>query len=245
MFVSRRRLLRNLCALAAPPLLAQNAAPPGRAPDRPTPINEPDWRRRIGEHQSQLTNSRYDVVFIGDSLTEFWTAFGKITWQTQLVPLKSVNCGITADRTEHILWRIQKYYDFHRAQPKVFVLLMGTNNLAMDPPDQPQDVARAILSAARYLATKSPPAKVLILTLPPNRPEPNSPLRQRLQQTNALLEAEKLPPGLSVLPIYSTFVDAEDRWLPGMTVDGTHFSASGYAKLAEILVPKIKDLLRP
>jgi lysophospholipase L1-like esterase len=242
MFVSRRCLLRNLCALAAPSLLAENTAPAVRAPDRPMPISEPGWFRRISEHQALLTNNRYDVVFLGDSLTDFWTATGKDTWQTQLVPLKSVDCGIAADRTEHVLWRIQQY-DFHRAQPKVFVLLIGTNNLAMDPPDKPQDVARTILNTARQLSTKHVQAKVVVLTIPPNGPEPNSALRQRIKQTNALLEAEKLPPNLSVLPIYSTFVDDGDRWLTGMTLDGTHFSAAGYAKLAEILLPRIKDLL--
>jgi lysophospholipase L1-like esterase len=242
MFVSRRRILRNLCALAASSLSAQTSAPTTRAPDRPTPISEPSWFRRIAEHQTLLTNNRYDVIFIGDSLTDFWTATGKATWQTQLVPLKSVDCGIAGDRTEHILWRIQ-HYDFHRAQPKLFVLLMGTNNLGMDPPDKPADVARATLAAARQLLTRHPQAKVLLLTIPPSGPQPNSALRQQVKQTNALLEAEKLPPNLSILPVYPTFVDSGDQWLDGMTLDGTHFSAVGYARLAEILVPRLKEIL--
>ena len=210
--------------------------------DRPTPIVEKDWYRRFADHQGLLTNGRFNVVFIGDSLTDFWAYTGKTAWDAQIAPLKAVNCGIAADRTEHILWRIE-HYDFHRAQPKLFVLLMGTNNLGMDPPDPPESVVRAILTAARFLLAHNASSKVLLLGIPPSGLEANSALRDRIQKTNALLAAEKLPPNVSFLPLYSSFADEKDQWRDGLTLDGTHFSAAGYSRLADLVAPKLTELL--
>jgi lysophospholipase L1-like esterase len=240
-FVSRRQIFCKFCALAGSGLQAQTPPSP-RTADHPRPIAEKDWYRRYADHQALLTNGRFDVVFIGDSLTDFWTYTGKAAWDAQIAPLKAMNGGIAADRTEHILWRIE-HYDFHRAQPKLFVLLMGTNNLGMDPPDSPESVVRAILSAARFLLAHNSTSRVLILGIPPSGLEADSALRGRIQKTNALLSVEKLPPNVSFLPLYSTFVDDKDRWRDGFTLDGTHFSAAGYAKLADLLAPQLKELL--
>lgn len=182
------------------------------------------------------------MVFLGDSLTEFWSYTGKAAWEAQILPFKALNGGVAADRTEHVLWRIQ-HSDFHRARPRLFVLLMGTNNLAMTPPDSPESVANACLAAARSLLAKQPSSKVLLLGLPPNGLAASAPLRERIKKTDALLEREALASGVSFLPLYATFVDDRERWREGLTLDGTHFSAAGYAALAELLVPRMKELL--
>lgn len=241
MFVSRRRILCKLCALTGAGLHAETPATP-RAADRPAPIADKDWYHRYGDHQGLLTNGRFDVVFIGDSLTDFWAYTGRAAWDAQIAPLKAMNCGIAADRTEHILWRIE-HYDFHRAKPKLFVLLMGTNNLGMDPPDSPESVVRAILTATRFLLAHNASSKVLLLGIPPSGLEAGSALRTRIQKTNALLAAEKLPPSMTFLPLYSSFVDEKDLWRDGLTLDGTHFSTAGYARLADLLAPKLSELL--
>jgi len=243
----RFRSLRSLCAFMAA-FSCQTAtqsfsqAKSERAPDHAAALGEASWHRRRSEHQSLLTNSHFNVCFIGDSLTEFWTHTGKAVWDAQLVPMKSANLGITADRTENIIYRIQNI-DFRRANVRLFVVLMGTNNLGMEPPDKPEEVARAIISAARQLSTRHPQARVLVLGLPPSGDAPNSQLRQRIKQTNQIIEAAVLPARLEVLPLYQLFTGNDDKWRAGLTLDGTHFSAAGYARLAEALVPKLKSML--
>lgn len=195
----------------------------------------------MGEHQGELTNGRFNVVFIGDSLTDFWTHTGKAVWDSELVPLRCMNCGIAGDRTEHILHRINRL-DFRRASPKAFVLLMGTNNLGMEHPDKPQDVVRAIILAAQTLSKRHPQAKILVLEIPPSGYEPRSALRQSIKKTNALLAASTFPPQATWVPLYDLFVDETDQWKPGLTLDGTHFSAAGYAVLARLLAPRLKEI---
>lgn len=215
-----------------------------KAPYLPEPIAEADWVRRVGNQQGQLTNQPCRVCFIGDSLTEFWSHQGRDAWEREFVPLKSLNLGLTADRTEHILNRIQRL-EFRRANPKVVVLMMGTNNLGKDPPDTPKDVARAIGDGIAMLQKKMPQASILVLSIPPSGVEPNSALRQRIKQTNALLtEARSTWPGkVQLLPIYEAMVDAQDRWRDGFTRDGTHFTETAYGKLADLIAPEVKKML--
>lgn len=224
------------------PLEAQTSL--GRAAYLPEPIKEADWSKRVSLQQAMLNNQPCQVCFIGDSLTEFWLQTGSAIWTLDMVPLKPINLGIVADRTEHILNRIRRL-DFRRANPKVVVLLMGTNNVGMEPPDSPEDVARAISTGVAILRAKLPQAQILVLTIPPSGDAARSALRARIQQTNTILKETKWPDRVRLLPIYESMVDENDQWKRGITLDGTHFSESGYAKLAELIVPMVKESLGP
>ncbi len=220
------------------------AAPPevSRAADVPQANPDPAWRASLMAQQHALTNQPCEACFIGDSLTEFWRHTGRLDWETRFLPLRAVNAGLAADRTEHILERIRRL-DFSRARPRAVVLMMGTNNLGKEPPDRPEEVVRAVRRAVAMLRQKAPQAGVLLLTLPPSGEEPRSALRQRIQETNALLTQEQWPAHVRVLQVYDTMVDADDRWRAGFTLDGTHFSASGYARLADLVEPALKEML--
>ena len=220
---------------------AQSSGVGARRADLPQSKGEAGWLRQMGEQQGVVTDSRYDVIFIGDSLTEFWTSIGKASWPEKFAPLKCANCGISGDRTEHILYRIE-HLDFRRAAPRAFVLLMGTNNLGMEKPDEPEEVVRAILKAAASLTKRHPQSQIIILDIPPSGIAADTPLRLNIKRTNTLLAKAVLPARASLLSLHDAFMDDAGRWREGLTLDGTHFSATGYAKLAELLAPKLKEL---
>ncbi len=223
-------------------LVAQDGAVVSRQASVAQSKGEASWLKQTSEQQGMVTNSLFDVIFIGDSLTEFWTSIGKAVWPKEFAPLKCANCGIAGDRTEHILFRINRL-DFRRARPRIFVLLMGTNNLGMTPPDPPEEVVRATLLAASLLAKRYPASRIVILDIPPSGREPHSPLRASIRRANTLLAQASLPAQASLVPIYDTFADEKDHWRDGLTLDGTHFSAEGYARLAAILAPRLKEIL--
>lgn len=214
-----------------------------RAPFAPEPIAEAGWMRRVAEQQGMLANQPCQVCFIGDSLTEFWLHTGRAAWEMTFAPLKAINLGLAADRTEHILNRIQRL-EFRRANPKLVVLMMGTNNLGMTPPDNPEDVARAVVAGVTFLRTKLPKASILLLGIPPSGGEANSPLRQCIRQTNRLLKGHKWPERMQYLEVYEAMVDEHDQWRTGFTLDGTHFSEAGYAHLAGLISPAVAELLK-
>lgn len=249
-----RPLLILLSGLAIPSVvqaLDPLFPPAPRTAEVPQALLVPSWMRQLGLQQQQLVNQKVRVCFIGDSLTEFWTHTGVATWKREMAPLKAANLGIAGDRTENILYRIQRL-DFSRSKPELAVLMMGTNNLGTPTPDPDGKVVEAIQKAVTLLKTKLPAtATILVLGLPPNVMEPKSDFRQRVRTFNALLAATPWPAGVKYVPVYEAFVDAEDRWKPGLTVDGTHFSATGYEELAKVLkeylpaVEKVEGVVDP
>ena len=121
----------------------QGQAKPQRMPDRPMaePITNGRWHRLMDYHRAQLSVRRADVCFVGDSLTEAWEHEGASPWQRLTKGLRAVNCGISGDRTEQILYRLQRI-ELKRARPRMIVLWLGTNNLSADMPDSPEAVMR-------------------------------------------------------------------------------------------------------
>ncbi|MEM7010928.1 MAG: GDSL-type esterase/lipase family protein [Verrucomicrobiota bacterium] len=225
----RTKALTGLWMLGCGALLADEIPEPAAAKDDA-------WRSAFDRQRRELRiSSPVDVCWFGDSLTEFWNAEGRQTWTAGFGDRKMVNCGIAADRLEHIRFRIRNT-DFGEAPPKLVVLLGGTNNLAKSPPDSPKVVAKSIALAVQDLKKSAPGAQIIVLGIPPNGPPPNSALRLSIRETNAnlqqLLKEER---GVNFVGLYSQFVDDEDLWLDGLTIDGTHFTAAGYARLAKIL----------
>jgi lysophospholipase L1-like esterase len=224
-------------------LMSAHAAEP-RSASRPEPqtLSAKEWLRLSEYHKAKLGVRRADVCFVGDSLTEFWEPHGRAAWQQHFRGWQAVNCGIAADRTEHILFRLQAL-DLAKAKPRLVVLMMGTNNLGMKPPDTPAEVAKACAAAIDLIQKASPETRVLLLTIPPNGHEPNSALRRAVRATNDLLLELAARREIASLQTYPLFVDGKDTWLPGMTLDGTHFSPDAYEVLAQAIKPKLIELL--
>ena len=44
------------------------------------------------------------MLIFGDSLTEGWDA---TVWERSLAPRGALNAGVSGDRTDHLLWRLQ------------------------------------------------------------------------------------------------------------------------------------------
>ncbi len=200
-----------------------------------------EWTRLIAYQKAQLSVRRADVCFVGDSLTEFWQPHGRVPWQ-QFRGWHLVNCGISADRAEHILFRLNAY-DLPKTKPRAVVLMMGTNNLSMERPDPPAEVAKACATALELIHKANPETRVLLLTIPPNTYEPNSALRRSIRATNELLLKLAAQREILVVDTYPLFTDAKDAWLAGMTLDGTHFSPDGYEVLAQAIKPKLVEML--
>ena len=108
-----------------------------------TPVSregESWWRER---HQKKLaeiaanTNRSYDVVFVGDSITELWERRHRHRWNHWFSygKLRALNLGFSADRTEHVLWRLENgELDGYKA--KAVVLEIGTYNGMLVSPNK-------------------------------------------------------------------------------------------------------------
>ena len=137
-------------ALAAGTLFAQQLS------TTPAP-RDAGWVKRVERDAAQASKGGWEVVFIGDSITDFWQNRGKAEWEKYFAPFKALNLGISADRTEHVLWRLDNG-QLENNQPKLFVVMIGTNNNGHRPADQEStaDTVAGIKAILDRLAQKAP-----------------------------------------------------------------------------------------
>lgn len=104
-----------------------------------------------------------DVLFLGDSITDFWRreqtdrqVGGKKIWDREFSGLRTANFGISGDRTQHVLWRLQNG-ELEGIKPKVVVLMIGTNNTGFErdkvtPRNSPPEVIEGVCIRERRAA---------------------------------------------------------------------------------------------
>ena len=72
---------------------------------------------------------------MGDSITDFWRNRGSNVWNKYYAPRHAANFGISGDRTQHVLWRMD-HGELDGIHPKVVVLMIGTNNTGKEKDHQ-------------------------------------------------------------------------------------------------------------
>ena len=221
------------------------------APVRAKPGMVQGWRELVSRQSRRAREENFEIMFVGDSLTQFWEAQGEPVWLLDFEPLKAGNFGVAADRVENILWRLQNGLlpredgKGKGKGPKLFVLMMGTNNLAASPPTSPQGVANGIRTVLDFIEARRPNALLLLLSiLPSGELSDASGLRGRIEATNRLLElmcAERRK--VTFLNVHDRFVTDDGQWLAGLSLDGTHLSRRGYDVLAAAIRPSLVRML--
>jgi len=112
------------------------------------------------------------VVFVGDSITHNWEEKFNDHWKRSFAHYRALNLGFSADRTEHVLWRITEGGELDGYAAKAVVLMIGTNNSGQyDFTDEPPaDTILAIREILRVIRAKQPTAKIILHPIFPRGP---------------------------------------------------------------------------
>ena len=161
------------------------------------PVLPNSWVKDIHGKMVEDANARADqikIVFIGDSITARWTRSpGQKIWDEYFSPKGAINLGISADGTQHVLWRLQ-HGVIDPLHPKMVILLIGTNNLTSEP----DAVAYGVWSIVSYLRQKLPDTRVLVQGVFPR--EDQIALNEKIPILNGYLS--KLDDGKMVKYLY-------------------------------------------
>ncbi|MDP9050251.1 MAG: hypothetical protein M3O31_05920 [Acidobacteriota bacterium] len=98
-------------------------------------------------------------------------------WDKMYASRNALNFGVGADRTQHVLWRLDNM-DVQDLRPKVTVLLIGTNNNV----DPAADIAAGVHAVIDKLEAMYPMTKIILVSI-----LPNARATQLLTDANALL----------------------------------------------------------
>jgi lysophospholipase L1-like esterase len=210
-----------------------------------TPVARPDewWQKRHAAMNERVKQGGVELLFIGDSITQGWEGEGAALWKERYAPRKAVNLGISADQTEHVLWRLQNG-NLEGIAPKAAVIMIGTNNVGnTGGKHSAEQIAAGVKAIVAELATRAPKTKVVVLAIFP-RAAPGDPKRDTIAAINALLakqaEAELT---WSFLDIGPKFLSADGTLAPEVMPDKLHLSAKGYAIWADAIEGELKRLL--
>ena len=72
--------------------------------------------------------------------------------------MHSANFGISGDRTENVLWRLQNG-ELEDVSPKIIVLSVGQENYG----DSPEDIAEGVQAICSFIRGKQPQAFLVLL----------------------------------------------------------------------------------
>jgi len=226
------------CALGA----STHGQAPSHSAVNPAPRLEANWQKRASLLDQRLQETAdTELLFIGDSITQGWENGGASNvWKQFYLRRKAVNLGIGGDRTQHVLWRLQKA-PLEGVKPKAAVVMIGTNN-SNGEDHTPGQIVEGIAAIVKTLRQRLPETKILLLGIFP-RGENFNPQRGKLTQINQVLM--KMHDGKSVhyLDIGHHFLK-DDGILPTeIMYDYLHLTTQGYEIWAQALEPKLAELL--
>lgn len=200
---------------------------------------EGGWKQM---HESFLARAKMKqgigLLFIGDSITQGWNGARGI-WERHYAPRNAANFGIGGDRTQHVLWRIENG-EIDGIHPKVVVLMIGTNNIGANSPDE---IADGIAAIVKKLHEKLPETKVLLLGVFPRGPRADDPNRERAKAVNEIIA--KLDDGKTVkyLDISKSFMNEDGTISTEIMPDFVHLTRKGYRLWADAMEPTLWSML--
>lgn len=202
------------------------------------------WKERFEATNKRLAQGDVGLLFVGDSITQGWESEGKAVWDEFFAPRKAVNLGFSGDRTQHVLWRLERHglEALAAKPPRLAVVMIGTNNSngADNTAEEIADGVRAVVSA---LGAKLPDTKVLLLAIFPRGEKPAA---QREKNARASQLASRCADGKRVhyLDIGPAFLGEDGTTLTREIMpDSLHLSPLAYGLWAEAIEPKVKELL--
>ncbi len=192
------------------------------------------------------TDTKLDVVFIGDSITHLWelnTNFHDLGFV--------INRGVSGDIVENVAKRFEA--DVVQLKPTVCVILVGINNMGiyeLEPPYIEKQLMEFYESQYRLMLdmARKNGIKTVVCSVLPVREGilPHIDLRNGMViEFNKILVRLAKEYNCEYVDYYSSFVDTDGKTMKEwLAHDGLHPHAFGYNIMAEIIHPVIEKLLK-
>ena len=198
------------------------------------------WRERDQAKKAIVKKGDIDLAFIGDSITQGWEGNGKSVWNKYYTDRKPLNLGFGGDRTEHVIWRLNKG-QFDNIQPKVAVVMIGTNNTGHKM-QAPAETAAGVERILEIIKEKSPETKVLLLGVFPRGRTPHDAGRITNQGINQIIRRFHDGKRVHYMDVGTVFLDENENLPASIMPDALHLSEKGYQLWAEAIEDKLNTL---
>ncbi len=225
-----------------------------KEPSKPLPRTDKNSQVAHEQLLEKAKKGGIDVYFLGDSITRRWgssdAAYGAYldNWRRNFYGWNAADFGWGGDTAQNILWRIENG-ELDRVNPKIIVLLAGTNNVGnKSPQSQPDpriaETVAGIKSILEVCRQKSPGATIILTAITPRGDNMEvMPVIDKINQKIAKFADGKK---IIFLNINKSLADKNGKLYEGVTVaDGLHLDLKGYQIWADALKPIFTKLLGP
>jgi hypothetical protein len=144
-----------------------------------------------------------------------------------------------ADRTQHVLWRLQNG-NLDGISPEVAVVMIGTNNSG---DDSPEDIAKGVKAIVDTIEEKCPTARILILGIFPRGKDDKDRRRIVNMKANKIISTFADNRTIFYLDISDAFLDENRVLSRDIMPDLLHPNTKGYEIWAKAMDAKLKELM--
>jgi lysophospholipase L1-like esterase len=203
---------------------------------------------RHAQFMNIATNSDFDVLFLGDSITDLWNVEddgngnpgGKRVFNKYFGDMKVANFGISGDTTQGVLWRLQNG-EGKGHKPKAVMLMLGTNNTGGA---SGEEIAEGIGAVVLELRNDFPDAKIMLLAIFPRGTSPNDSNRRKCETANKIIAKLDDQKHVFFTDINSKFLNPNGSLIGFRTTDNLHPVEEGYEIWASSVAPTLKSWIQ-
>src|SRR5262249_38095719 len=223
--------------------------------DQPSPRTDSNSQIAHAELLEKARKGGIDVYFEGDSITRRWGTSDPQyksfldNWRQNFFGWNAADFGWGGDTTQNILWRLSNG-ELDNVNPKVIVVMAGTNNVGKADPravDDPRigDISRGLKAILEICRIKAPDSTIVLMGITPrNDSIAVMPIIDAINNNMAgLADGKKI----RYLNINGRLVGNDGKFLDGMAnSDGLHLDVKAYKVWADALKPVLtKSSARP
>jgi lysophospholipase L1-like esterase len=219
--------------------------------DRPAPRTDKNSQIAHEQLLAKTKQGRIGVYFEGDSITRRWGAsdYPELleNWKKNFFGWNAADFGWGADRVENILWRLENG-ELDDVDPKVIVLLAGTNNVGSTVPPEgvertAANVTKGLEAVVRVMQSKAPNAVIILMGIFPRND--NLAVMPEIDRINANLAGMADGRKIRYLNINDRLAGPDGKLHDGMMNDRDklHPLLNGYQVWADALKPVFTELL--
>ena len=178
----------------------------------------------------------FDILFEGDSITDFWQNAGADVQKKYFGDVKVANFAVGGDTTQGVLWGLLNG-EGQGHKPKAVMLMIGTNNASQGSTGP--EIAEGVGAIVWEMRRDFPDAKIMLLAIFPRGTNARDANRIKNEEANKIIA--KLDDGKHVF-----FTNINDKFLNpdgsliGFGSDNLHPDAKGY----EIWAKAVADTLK-
>lgn len=175
-------------------------------------FNRPNYERWVSQFDAFGVASN-DVVFLGDSLTEWGI------WQEMFPGLPIRNRGIAADDTQGVLDRLDS---ITKGKPAKIFLMIGTNDLMGGVEEQ--TIVNNIVKIVERVHNDSPGTEIYVQSILPRRPSYTSRIRSINPKIKSAIAGKA-----EWIDLFPLFISQDGtRINPDLSNDKIHLTVEGY-----------------